>query len=53
MGGWFGQPQVTRQSLLAWLFSSLGLDDRVPFNDALASLELLALRLGGTEVPRL
>jgi len=20
MGGWFGQPQVTLQSLLAWLF---------------------------------
>jgi len=48
-GRWMGgclahPPQVTLQSLLAWLFSSalVWMDRGCPFNDALQALELLA-----------
>ena len=51
LGSWVGQPQVSLQSLLAWVFVPFVWMIGVPWADALAASELLALRLVATEVP--
>ncbi|MBE9153347.1 NupC/NupG family nucleoside CNT transporter [Cyanobium sp. LEGE 06113] len=51
LGSWVGQPQVSLQSLLAWVFVPFVWMIGVPSADALAASELLALRLVATEVP--
>ncbi|MEX1324431.1 MAG: nucleoside transporter C-terminal domain-containing protein [Synechococcaceae cyanobacterium] len=51
VGSWFGQPQATLQSLLAWVFLPFVWMIGVPYADAMPASELLALRLVATEVP--
>lgn len=51
LGGWFGHPEATLQSLLAWVFYPFVWMIGVPLPDAFPASELLALRLVATEVP--
>jgi CNT family concentrative nucleoside transporter len=50
-GGWLGFPGATLESLLAWVFLPIVWMIGVPFPDAFAASELLALRLVATEIP--
>lgn len=50
-GSWFGSPDATLQSLLAWIFLPFVWMIGVPSQDAFQASELLALRLVATEVP--
>jgi len=51
VGAWIGLPELTLESLIAWIFLPVVWLIGVPWADAFAVAELLALRLIATEVP--
>jgi len=51
VGGWFGAPDFTLQTLLGWIFAPLAWLMGVPWAESGRVGELLGLRLVATEVP--
>ncbi len=51
VGGWVGKPDITLESLLAWIFLPFAWLMGITASDAFQAAELLALRLVATEVP--